>query len=292
MGSVLGANQYGKAEVHMVTVTRDGARHTIRDLTVGIALSGDLTDVHRTGDNAHVVATDTQANTVYAFAKEEPVGAIEDFALRLGRHFVSSFAPITQARVHIAEDGWDRMGDHSFVRSGDKKRLTTVVCDGDGEWVTSGLGDLVVLNSTDSAFEGFVRDRYTTLPETRDRVLATAVAARWRHREAACEDWDASFAAARGLLLETFAGTYSRSLQETLYAMADAMLTGRPELAEVRMSLPNRHHIVVDLSPFGLENDNEVFHADDRPYGLIEACVLAPGAPPAGPAWDPCPLVA
>src|SRR5215213_9960623 len=245
MGSVLGANQYGKAEVHMVTVTRDGARHTIRDLTVGIALSGDLTEVHLTGDNAHVVATDTQKNTVYAFAKEQPVGAIEDFALRLGRHFVSSFAAITRARVHIAEDGWDRMGDHSFVRSGRETRLTTVVCDAGGEWVVSGLGDLVVLNSTDSEFEGFVRDRYTTLPETRDRVLATAVAARWRHRSAE-GDWDASFPAARGLLLDAFAGTYSRSLQETLHAMADAMLTGRPELAEVRMSLPNRHHYVVD----------------------------------------------
>ena len=121
-------------------------------------------------------------------------------------------------------------------------------------------------------------------------TMATAVAARWRHREAA-GDWDASFAATREVLLETFAGTYSRSLQGTLHAMADAMLTGRPELAEVRMSLPNRHHFVVDLSPFGLSNDNEVFHADDRPYGLIEACVLADGAPPAGPIWDPYPLV-
>jgi urate oxidase len=117
------------------------------------------------------------------------------------------------------------------------------------------------------------------------------VAARWRHASASSGDWDASFDATRGLLLHAFAGTYSRSLQGTLYAMADAMLAARPELAEVRMSLPNKHHYVVDLSPFGLENDNEVFHADDRPYGLIEAAVLAPDAPPAGPAWDPYPLV-
>ena len=291
MSSRLGTNQYGKAEVHMVTVSRDGARHTIRDLTVGIALSGDLTDVHLTGDNAHVVPTDTQKNTVYAFAKEAPVGAIEDFGLRLGGHFVASFAPIARARVHIVEAGWDRLGDHSFRQSGAESRVATVVCDAEEAWVVSGLEGLVVLNSTDSEFEGFLEDRYTTLAETKDRVLATAVAARWRHASASSSDWDASFGAARGLLLDTFATTYSKSLQGTLYAMADAMLTARPELAEVRMSLPNKHHYVVDLSPFGLENDNEVFHADDRPYGLIEASVLAPDAPPAGPVWDPYPLV-
>jgi urate oxidase len=292
MAGVLGFNQYGKAEIHMVAVERDGPRHAIRDLTVGIALSGDLEDVHLSGDNAHVVATDTQKNTVFAFAKEQPIGAIEDFALRLGRHFVSSFAPIARARVHVAEDAWDGMGDHAFARAGREVRVATAVCEQGAEWVVSGLQDLVVLKSTDSEFEGFIRDRYTTLPETSDRVLATAVTARWRHAAPASDDWDASFAGARGLLLDTFAGTYSRSLQGTLYAMADAMLSGRPELAEVRMSLPNRHHFVVDLSPFGLENRNEVFHADDRPYGLIEACVLAPGAPPAGPAWDPYPLLA
>jgi urate oxidase len=290
VASVLGFNQYGKAEVHMVTVTRDGPVHTVRDLLVGITLSGELAAVHLTGDNANVVATDTQKNTVYAFAKQAPVGAIEDFALRLGRHFVSSFAAITRARVHIVEAGWDRLADHSFRRSGAESRVAEVVCEQGAEWVVSGIQDLVVMNSTDSEFEGFVRDRYTTLPETRDRVLATEVAARWRHRSSD-GDWDASFAATRGLLLDTFAGTYSKSLQQTLHAMADAMLSGRPELAEVRMSLPNKHHYVVDLSPFGLENHNEVFNAGDRPYGLIEACVLADGAPPAGPAWDPYPLV-
>ena len=287
----LGSNQYGKAEVHMVTVERDGPAHTIRDLLVGIALSGDLRDVHLTGDNAHVVATDTQKNTVYAFAKEAPVGAVEDFALRLGRHFVSAFAPITRARVHIVEAGWERLGEHSFRQAGGESRVATAVCDEAGEWVLSGLQDLVLLNSTDSEFRGFVRDRYTTLPETGDRILATAVTARWRHAEASSEDWDASFAGARAALVDTFAGTYSTSLQGTLHAMAGAILTARPELAEVRMSLPNRHHFVVDLSPFGLSNDDEVFHADDRPYGLIEAAVHAPGAPPAGPAWDPYPLL-
>ena len=291
MAGTLGVNQYGKAEVHMVTVTRDGARHTVRDLTVSIALSGDLEDAHLTGDNAHVVATDTQKNTVYAFAKEAPVGAIEDFAMRLGRHFVTSFAAITRARVHVTEAGWERLGEHSFRQTGGESRVATAVCEAAGAWVLSGLQDLVLLNSTDSEFKGFARDRYTTLAETGDRILATAVTARWRHAAATSDDWDASFVAARAALVDTFAGTYSTSLQGTLHAMADAMLTARPELAEVRMSLPNRHHFAVDLSPFGLENDNEVVHSDDRHYGLIDAAVLAPGAPPAGPVWDPYPLL-
>ncbi len=285
MASRLGTNQYGKAEVHMVTVSRDGARHTIRDITVGIALSGDLADVHLTGDNAHVVPTDTQKNTVYAFAKEAPVGAIEEFGLRLGRHFVALFAPISRAGVHIVEAGWDRLGDHSFRQSGAESRVATVVCEAEESWVVSGLEGLVVLNSTDSEFEGFIEDRYTTLAETKDRVLATAVAARWRHASASSPDWDASFGSARRLLLDTFATTYSKSLQGTLYAMADAMLTARSELAEVRMSLPNKHHYVVDLSPFGLENDNEVFIAGDRPYGLIEGTVTRDDVAPAGAEW-------
>ncbi len=207
MTSVLGTNQYGKAEVHMVTVSRDGALHTIRDLTVGITLSGDLADVHLTGDNAHVVPTDTQKNTVYAFAKMAPVGAIEDFGLRLGRHFVSSFAPISRARVHIVEAGWDRLGGHSFRQAGAESRVATVVCEAEENWVVSGLEGLVVLNSTDSEFAGFIEDRYTTLPETEDRVLATAVAAQWRHASSSSPDWDASFGAARGLLIDTFATT-------------------------------------------------------------------------------------
>jgi len=295
-GVSLGTNQYGKAEIRMVALERDGERYDVRDLTVGVALSGDLAAVHQTGDNTHVVATDTMKNTAYAFAREAPVGAIEEFALRLARHFVAGFAPIARARVRVDEHPWERLAvggephPHAFARPGGETRTTTVVCDEAGEWVVSGLGDLVVLKATDSEFTGFVRDRYTTLEETRQRILATAVTARWRFATAP-GDWDAAFAAARGALLEAFATTYSRSLQQSLYAMAEAALARIPELAEVRMSLPNRHHFLVDLSPFGLDNDHTVFHADDRPYGLIEASVVKDGAPPPGPAWDPYPLV-
>jgi urate oxidase len=286
----LGPNQYGKAEVRLVTVNRSGPVHHLKDLTVSTSLRGSLERTHLTGDNSDVVATDTQKNTVYAFAKESPVGEIEDFALRLGKHFVGEFSHITGARVLIEEHGWDRIAvegkphDHSFSKAGDEKRTTAVTVRGDQAWVVSGLDGLVLLKSTGSEFHGFPRDRYTTLGETTDRILATAVTARWRYQGGAV-DWAKSHHEARRIMLETFATKHSLSLQQTLYAMGEAVLEARPEIAEVRLSLPNKHHFVVDLSPFGLTNDNEVFYAADRPYGLIEGTILRDDAEDPGLAW-------
>ncbi len=290
MAPRLGRNQYGKAQTHVVRVYRDGDAHSLRDLTVSVALAGDLGGVHMTGDNTNVLPTDTQKNTVYAFAKEAPVGAPEAFALRLARHFVTG--PIRRARVEVAEVAWARIGDHphAFMQASAERRIAAAICEERDEWVLSGIADLVLLKSTGSEFTGFERDRYTTLAETRDRVLATAVTARWRHARADT-GWDDSFSGARRALIEAFATTHSLSLQQSLYAMGSAVLEARPEVVEVRLSLPNRHHFVVDLSPFGLGNENEVFHADDRPYGLIEGVVDREGAPAPGPAWDPYPLL-
>lgn len=289
MSVVLGANQYGKAEVHLVRITRDTPRHEITDVTVGVALSGDLAEVHLTGDNANCVATDSQKNTVFAFAREG-VGEIEDFGLRLARHFVATYPTVETATITLVSDPWARieaggMGhDHAFYRSGGGRRTATVTCSGDAAWVVSGLTDLVVLKSTGSEFSGFIRDRYTTLAETDERILATAVTAQWRH-VGTDADWGKSYAAARHLLLEAFATTHSLSLQQSLYAMGRAVLEDQLGIAEVRMSMPNKHHFLVDLSPFGLDNPNEVFYAADRPYGLIEGVVTRDDAPEAGLAW-------
>jgi urate oxidase len=295
---VLSANQYGKAAIHMVTVQRDGELHTIRDLVVGITLSGDLVDVHTHGDNANVVPTDTQKNTVFALAKQEPVEAIEDFALRLGRHFVADFPSISRARVKIESSEWERLEvggvphNHAFRSAGRELRVAVVVCEQDAEWVVSGLEDLVVLKSAGSEFTGFIRDRYTTLPEETDRILATAITARWRHASSDGVDWDSSFPAARTALLERFADTHSLSLQQSLYQMASGVIASAPGIVEARLSLPNRHHFPVDMSRFGMENNGEVFRVEDAPHGLIEAAVLAADAPASGPAWDPYPMVA
>ena len=280
---VLGDNQYGKSETHVVRVTRQGARHEIKDLNVSVALAGDFSDTHLTGDNSKVLPTDTQKNTVFAFA-HDGVGEIEDFAIRLARHFVSEFAPVYRARVHVEEFGWQRIHDHAFVRAGTEKRLAMVTCSDDGTWVVAGVSDLVVLKSTGSEFHGYIRDRYTTLPETHDRIMATSLTARWRFHDAQA-DWARSYAEVRRLLLDTFAAKHSLSLQQTLYTMGAAVLEARPEVVEVRISMPNKHHFVVDLSPFGLENPNEVFYASDRPYGQIEGAVSREDAPDAGLAW-------
>ena len=286
MAIVLGDNRYGKAEVRLLHVSRDGGSHEITDLNVSVALSGELAAVHLTGDNSAVLTTDAQKNTVYAFAREYGVGQIEEFGLRLAQHFVSSQQAISLARVTVEQYPWQRLGGHSFCRSGREVRTATVSHDGHDSWVVSGLTDLVVLNSAGSEFWGFARDRYTTLAETTDRILATAVTARWRHADASGgTDWAESYREARELLLAGFAETHSFSLQQTLYAMGRRVLEGRSEIAEIRLALPNKHHFEVDMSPFGIENGGEVFYAADRPYGLIEGTITRDDAPPPGKAW-------
>ncbi|HET6534532.1 MAG TPA: urate oxidase [Actinoplanes sp.] len=286
MAIVLGPNRYGKAEVRLVRVSRDGDTHRLADLTVGIALSGDLAATHLTGDNSGVLPTDTMKNTVYAFAKEHGVGEPEEFGLRLARHFVATQPQISTARVRIARHGWTRLGPHSFQRAGDWTRSCVVTVAEEGTQVVSGVSGLVLLNTTASEFHGYPKDRYTTLPETMERVLATSVDASWRHLSDEA-DWMGSFTGARTALVEAFVNTYSHSLQQTLFSMGSHVLRTRPEIAEIRLALPNKHHYLVDLSPFGLDNPNEVFLAGDRPYGLIEGTVTRDDAPPAIAEWYP-----
>ncbi|MFG1695787.1 factor-independent urate hydroxylase [Nonomuraea sp. NPDC049309] len=282
----LGANRYGKAETRLVHVVRDGPVHHLKDVNVSISLSGDMEAVHLTGDNAAVLPTDTQKNTVYAFARKYGVGQIEVFAQRLARHFVATQEAIRHARVEIEEYGWHRRGPHSFVRDGSEVRTCLIHHDEDGRTtVVSGLKDLVVLNTTGSEFHGFAVDEYTTLEPTTDRILATAVDARWRH-DGEPPSYGTSYAQVRQALLDAFANTRSRSLQQTLYAMGERALLTCEGICEIRLALPNKHHFAVDLSPFGLTNDNEVFYAADRPYGLIEGGVLREDAPDAGFAWE------
>jgi urate oxidase len=281
---VLGPNRYGKAETRLVRVFRDDDTHRLTDFNVSVALSGDLAATHLTGDNAGVLPTDTMKNTVYAFAKEYGVGEPEEFGLLLAMHFVAEQPQVRAAKVTVDSYGWERLGPHSFRRSGDYVRTASVTVTVDQQQVVSGLRDLVLLNSTASEFHGFPRDRYTTLPETRDRVLATAVDAKWRF-PATQVDWHESFHGAVEALTAAFVDTYSCSLQQTLFSMGSHLLESRPEIAEVRLALPNRHHYLVDLSPFDLANDNEVFLAGDRPYGLIEGTVTRDDAPEAHAEW-------
>ncbi len=284
MAITLGAHQYGKSATRLVHVGRDGQEHQLVDMTVDVTLTGDFADTYLTGDNSRVLPTDSQKNAVYAFARRYGVAVIEDFAALLARHFVDSQQSVHAARVSITAYHWRRLGPHSFQRCGDETRRAIVTYDGSQTWVVSGLTDLVLLNSTGSEFHGFIKDPYTTLAETTDRILATVVNAYWRYRTGD-GDWNASYQATRQALIDAFVQTHSLSLQQTLYAMAERVLAQCAEVVEVRLALPNRHHLLVDLSPFGLDNPNVVFNATEQPYGLIEGTVLRDDAPPAGRAW-------
>lgn len=287
---VLGSNRYGKAEVRVVKVTRDTARHGIEDLNVTSQLRGDFAAAHLAGDNSHVVPTDTQKNTIFAFARDG-VGSPEAFLLRLADHFTGSFEWVTGGRWEAEQYAWQRIvvsdepHDHAFVRAGQEVRTAAVVADGADRHVIAGLKELTVLKTTQSGFEGYPKDRYTTLPETSDRILATEVAARWRYGRPDV-DYNATYASVRALLLEAFAARYSPGLQATLFEMGRVVLEAHPEIAEIRFSMPNKHHFVVDLAPFGLDNPNEVFFAADRPYGLIEATVAREGVASPAAAWE------
>jgi urate oxidase len=300
---VLGPNQYGKAENRVVRIYRDKPRHEIRDINVSTALRGDFSAAHLVGDQLQVLPTDTQKQTVYAFAKKVGVGEIEEFALALGRHFVNDIEPVEGCRIEIDEYDWERVSvgapngatrehDHTWVRKGQETRTTILTIDGKGasstETLVSGFKNLVVLKSTGSEFHDFLVDEYTTLIPTTDRIMATSLVARWRYLGTEL-DWAARYASIRQIMLEQFAEVHSLALQQTLYEMGKAALEAHQEVAEIKFSAPNLHHVVYDLSPFGLENHNEVFHVDDRPYGLIEATVLRDDAPTAGRAWETIP---
>jgi urate oxidase len=291
----LGANKYGKAENRVVRIVRDSPRHEIIDLSVTSQLRGAaLADSYLEGDNALVVATDTQKNTVFAFAKQHGIPSPEEFLLTLSRHFTGEFDWIEGGLWQAEQYEWDRIlvdgqpHDHSFVRKGQGTRLAAVqVVDGQTH-VTGGVKDLTVLKSTGSAFKGFPRDRYTSLVETDDRIMATSVTGRWRFLPEAVDagiDYNALYAEVSAVLLSTFATVHSLALQQTLFAMGRAAIEARPEIAEVRFAMPNKHHFTCDLSQFGLENHNEVFYAADRPYGLIEGTVVRDGVPAAPGAW-------
>lgn len=288
--AILGDNQYGKAEVRLVHIDRATPKHAITDFNVSSQLRGDLEAIHVEGDNANCVATDTQKNTIYSLSRDG-VSSPEEFALRLGDHFTSRYDWITGGRWAVEKYSWIRIEtgegphDHSFVRSGTEVRTTVVQRDGDDAFVVSGLQDLTVLKSTGSEFVGFHDDEYRTLSDATDRILATDVKARWRYTSTDL-DFDEVFADVRRLMLAEFAKQHSYALQQTLYQMGIAVLEAHPYIAEIRMSMPNNHHFLVDLSPFGQDNPNVVFFAADRPYGLIEAEVRRKDATPEPRAWD------
>jgi urate oxidase len=269
-------NRYGKSRIRVVKLRRGREPHELIDLTLDVQLEGAFDAVYTEGDNRPCLPTDTMKNTVYALARQDPIEHVEAFALRLSEHFAAK-PGVSAVRIAASEHPWlpisagGRAHPHAFVQPGCEQWTTEVVRRGQTGQVTSGLTDLVLLKSADSGFEEFFQDEYTTLKATGDRILATSVTATWRYREGT-SDFGAR-GRIRGALVDSFAAHDSRSLQHTSYAMGNAMLAACADVVEVTLRLPNRHHILVNLEPFGMDNPNDVFVATDEPYGLIEATV-------------------
>jgi urate oxidase len=277
----LGDNRYGKSRIRLVVVRRHDDRHDLRDLTVDVALEGDFEAAHVAGDNTRIVATDTMKNTVYALAQERLTGPPEAFGLELARHFATS-PQVSAATIALREHAWARIGldgrqaPDAFVRSSPATRVATVKATRETASVEAGIEDLTVLKTTKSAFVGFERDRYTTLADAEDRIMATKISATWGYDPAAARadfDFDGAHARLTERLLATLAEHVSPSVQTSIWIMATAMLDAEPAVDWVRMVLPNLHHWAVDLRPFGLENRGEVFVATTEPHGMIDAIV-------------------
>ena len=280
MSVVLGPNNYGKSEVRLVKVDRGADRHELRDLTVDVALSGDFDAAHVRGDNTGLLATDTMRNTVYALARQHPIDSPESFGGVLVNHFLEAGPTVTGARVRVVEHPWARLGSHphAFERASGGQHVATVTGDGTELTVEAGIEDLLVLKTTGSGWEGYLHEQYTSLKETADRIMATVVTARWTYRDAQL-DFGPLWEGVRATVLDAFGDHYSPSVQFTLYRMAEAVLEAHPDVERIHFSLPNKHHLLYDLSRFGLDNPNEIFHATTEPYGLIEGTVERSPAP-------------
>lgn len=274
--AALTQTSYGKSRIRLVRVTRHGHRHELRDFTVAIAFEGSYDTSYTDGDNRDVLPTDTMKNTVYALAGRDGVGEPEEFGVRLGRHFIARNPRLNRVSVDVVDHAWGpiTVGDHAhgraFVRRGPDTRTARVVTDRAGAAITAGIADLVIMKTAHSAFEGYPRDEFTTLPETRDRLFATSLTATWAYNDEEIE-FGAMFLTVRKTLLEAFAEHDSRSVQHTLYAMGQSVLDSIDAVRTIRLEMPNRHHLPIDLTRFGLENRNEVFVATEEPHGLITA---------------------
>jgi len=277
-GISLGKTSYGKSDIRLVKVRRGKDRHEPTDVRVDVTLEGAFEAAHTRGDNTALLATDTMRNTVYALAKDHLTGEIEEFGRKLVEHFLEAGPTVERVRVRFTEHLWDRITvdgrehEHSFVGAAGE-RTATVEGDGDGVRIGAGINDLLVLKTTNSGWEGFLRERYTTLPETDDRILSTVVAADWTYYDGTDMDFGGMWRGVREQILVTFTDHYSPSVQNTLYRMGRAVLGRFSEIGKIHLSLPNRHHIPYDLERFGMENEGEVFHTDPEPYGLIEGTV-------------------
>jgi len=279
MAIKLASNAYGKNAVNLSKIIRQQDYHEFRQISVKISLAGDCETVHTLGDNSQVLPTDTQKNTVYALAKEHFVSSIEEFGIYLANHFFSNNSQLTQCNIEISEHLWNRMvidgrpHPGAYISGGTETHITSIGQTKGTTQITTGIKDLLILKTTDSGFEKYIKDKYTTLKETSDRIFATNCEISWQYQTAPT-DFTSAFHDIRATLINVFANHKSLSVQHTLYAMAEKVLEKFSIVKEIILKMPNKHHIPFNLQQFDIENNNEIFIATDEPYGYITATII------------------
>ena len=278
MKILLGENAYGKNAINLTKIIRNPDHHELKQVSINISLQGDFETAHKAGDNTKILPTDTMKNTVYVLAKENFTSSIEDFGIFLARHFKQNNPQVSRVKIDITEHLWSRImaegiaHKHSFISNGNEKHTATILLNSNETTVTAGIKDLLILKTTDSAFKDYIRDEYTTLKETDDRILSTQCQVNWEY-----DSWQLNFTelynTIRTTVLMTFANHKSLSVQHTLYAMGEKVLQGNDPVKKISFIMPNKHHLLFNLEQFGIENNNEVFIATDEPYGYITGTV-------------------
>lgn len=275
----LGENRYGKSRVRLSRITRHADRHEFSEWTVHVLLEGDFHASYTDADNSKVLPTDTMKNTVYCIARGSQAATMEEFAMELGDYLIDNNPQVSEVSVRVEEKAWQRMAvdgaadAFTFRLGGPELQTVRAVRNRSGAWaIASGVDGLVILKTTKSAFTGYAQDKLTTLKPAADRILGTCAAIEWDYASPPVD-----YAALRkriiAELLRAFAAHDSKSVQHTLFAMGKAALDAAPEIARIHLSLPNLHHLLADLSAFGLDNPNHIFVPVDEPHGVIEATV-------------------
>jgi len=277
--ATLGENRYGKSRVRLSRITRLENRHVFQEWTVRVLLQGDFESSFTEADNSKILPTDTMKNTVYFVARGSKAETIEEFAMELGDYLLNNNSQVSKVSVEIGEKSWERMivdgaeEPTTFKLGGPELSTVAAMRDKGSAWsITSGIDGLTILKTTKSAFTGYIKDELTTLKPATDRIFGTSATIAWDYATGV-----PNFAEVRSrivaAMLKVFADHMSMSVQHTSFDMGKAALDAAPEIARIKLTMPNLHHLLADLSPFGQDNPNHIFVPIDEPHGYIEATI-------------------
>jgi urate oxidase len=275
----LGENRYGKSRVRLSRITRLADKHLFNEWTVRVLLHGDFETSFTEADNSKILPTDTMKNTVYSIARDSKATTLEGFAIDLGDYLLKNNPQVSKLSIEVDEKAWERLMTEAgpepttFKLSGPELHTVCAERERSGKWkITSGVDGLVILKTTKSEFTGYIKDKLTTLKPATDRIFGTRATVAWEYATESPAYADAR-ARIMAALLKVFADHHSMSVQHTIFDMGNAALDAAPEIDRIKLTMPNLHHLLADLSPFGQDNPNHIFVATDEPHGYIEATI-------------------